>query len=364
VDQEVLELELKADQILEDTLVEIANLFPPTDLDHALIKQGQVLFEMRQVEGKGRFQITMGRDVNGKAHPGSHSEEEELTARLDPDLQFVSSWVDALENANHSSPEPNRLVDLVTQRWAIGEGLADSSKMLIIPPDSVARQQYIQFAPGSNFMVMLKGKLAKLPIEVLHPWEYYSRKLPSVLEQQRPDWPYRQEVYELIKNMLMRVSQLFPMTEQDYGLVDLAKAEIRSRFADHFWQLASVFVTSFGNIGFGIQHDTKTGRANTDSEQMAIKKARRHYPGEILKTIVTVHHQTMHHTHEETGSTKIVMSCMLCRKSLLKYSPNVKAIIPFNGSGIGKVPMRVLYPLPDFTLPSRWVQYAPGVIVH
>src|SRR5581483_9188425 len=101
----------------------------------------------------------------------------------------------------------------------------------------------------------------------------------------------------------------------DHALIELAKAGIRMRFADHFWQLASAFITENGKfrVGYqhegrdgadeeedapvGIQHDTKTGRANADAEVGAIKKARRLYPGDPMKTVVTVHHATHNHTH-------------------------------------------------------------------
>jgi hypothetical protein len=354
--------EHQAQEILDHTLVEIASFFPMTQADHDILGYGQGVYGVRLAEGKGRQQITVIKGASTKLYVGSHSEQEEDEARQDPDLQFFNSWYDGLQHACTKGSKPDRILEVATQRWPeVGTSL------ILLSPDSVARQQYVQFSPGALFIVSLNGKLVKLPIEALYPWEYYSRVLPAVLAEQPLEWEFRREVSECIRRMMLKVSDLFPLTIEDKALIDLAKAQIRMRFADHFWQLASAFITENGKfrVGFqkeelddnegeavGIQHDTKTGRANADAEVGAIKKARRLFPGDPMRTVVTVHHATIHHVHSDGDPVRIVTSCALCRKSLLRYSPNVKNIVPLNGEGIGKVPMRVLYPLPDFILPA------------
>ncbi len=352
---------LRAQAILDSMIEGVSGLFPVTDHDREMIEFGSAVYRVRVGEGKGRNQVTVVRGTSStQPYIGSHSEQEELDAKKDPDLQFTSSWSDALQNASSRMKKPDRIVQAATQRWASGR-----KKLGLLYPDSVARQQYIQFSPGSLFLVNFQRKLVKLPIEVFYPWEYYSRPLPSSLSDQRPDWSYRKEVADAIRDMILQVSELFPLTGEDHDLIGMAKSEIGLKFAYGFWQLAAAFITESGNIRtglkynsdeeddgcIGIQHDTKSGRANMDAEQAAIKKARRMYPGEQLKTIVTVHHATNNHVHEG-GNIKLVSSCALCRKSLLQYSPNINAIIPLNGQGLGKVPMRVLYPLPDFSVPA------------
>lgn len=349
VDQNTLVAGRSMVELIQSTLAEIADFFPLTDKDHTLVELAQNAYRTKRIRENGsRYQITMARCVEGRTYSGTQSEEEEEEAMRDPDLQFVCSWTDALEHANNSTPGPNRLVEVVTLRWKDND-----DNLSIIPPNSVARQQYIQFCPGSLFIVELGGRMAKLPIEALYPWEYYARKLPHSLEHQLPEWPFRNEVSACIKNMILKVSQLYPLTDEDRALIDRATSEIRLRFHDKFWQLAAAVVTEMGNVRVGIQHDTKSGRANTDAEQAVLKKTRRHHPGEPLKTIVTAHHSTQNHSHTGSDGSPInlVTSCALCRKSILKYSPDVNAIIPLNGEGIGKVPMRAMYPLPDFPVP-------------
>ncbi len=354
--------ELQAEALLDQTLAEIASFFPMTQADYDMLSYGQQVYGVRMTEGKGRQQITVIKGASGNHYIGSHSEQEEMEARRDRDLQFFDSWYDGLQHLSTKGKQPERVAQVVTQRWP--KRAKRSKKLRVLSPNSVARQQYIQFSPGALFIVELNGKLVKLPIEALYPWEYYSRTLPPVLAEQTLEWDFRKEVAECIRRMILGVSALFPITAEDQALIDLANAQIRIKFVDHFWQLASAFVTESGKyrVGFprddmeeqpvGIQHDTKTGRANADAEVGAIRKARRLYPGDPMKTVVTVHHATKNHTHEDGELIRIVTSCALCRKSLLHYSPNVKNIIPLNGEGIGKVPMRVLYPLPDFPVPG------------
>lgn len=351
----VLSPEQQADQLLKKMLTEVASLFPITHFDDEVHAYSEHTCLTRKIERQSRSQITVVRSINGGVRIGSHTEEEEAEAKQDPDLQFVSSWSDALLSASGRAGGPDRIVSAMTHRWT-----ESTEKTLILFPDSVARQQYIQFCPGLLFLVMLDGKLVNLPVEALYPWEYYSRTLPQSLADQQPPWPNKGEVSELIKDMILKVAALFPLEEEDRNLIKMAKAEIGLRYAYGFWQLASAFVTEKGNIRaalgnddddspVGIQHDTKTGRANMDAEQSAIKKARRLYPGEHIKTIVTVHHSSKNFVHE---GIELVSSCALCRKSLLKFSPQAKMIIPMNGQGIGKVPVSVLYPLPDSPLPQ------------
>jgi|GEM_PF-2850241 len=340
----------KAQKVLEQTLLEIAEFFPLTDNDRSLIEFGYNTYRTRRLKGEGRQQITVGRCVDGKIYYGTHTEAEEEEAKSDPDAQFTSSWVDALQQAGCNEVHPNRIVDVVTQRWT-----DDECKLAIVPPDSIARQQYIQFSPGVNFIVMFKGNLVKLPIEALYPWDYCIRPLPPALEQLRPTWPFRDEVMACIKRMVIQVSNLFPLTAEDQLLIDQAMLEIRKRYAYGYWQLAAAFETDVpGHSKTGVQHDTKSGKANTDAEQAAIKKARHFFPGERMKTIVTAHHSSKNfvHSDEKNGCIMLVTSCALCRKSLLRYSPDILNIIPLNGEGTGKVPLRILYPLPDFVLPE------------
>jgi len=349
--------EVQAEAVLDQTLLEIASFFPMTSADFDMLAYGQDVYRVRMAEGKGRQQITVIKGSSGKLYTGFHSEQEEKEALADRDLQFFSSWFDGLQHACTHAKKPDRVVQAVTQRWP-----KRGKKLVLLSPDSIARQQYVQFSPGALFVVNLKGKTVKLPVEALYPWEYYSRTLPPVLAEQSLTGEFRLEVAECIRQMMVKVSKLFPLTAEDEALIDLAKAQIRMKFADHFWQLATAFVTESGKfrVGFqheeeedlpvGIQHDTKTGRANADAEVGAIKKARRLYPNDPMKTVVTVHHVTTHHTHGDGDPVRIVTSCALCRKSLLHYSPNVKNIVPLNGEGTGKVPMRILYPLPDFVV--------------
>lgn len=117
--------------------------------------------------------------------------------------------------------------------------------------------------------------------------------------------------------------KLYPMTQEDYILIEEARNIIKKHYKHSRHQIGAAIRTKSGKIITAINIEAYLRKMDICAEAIAIGKALLEDEDEF-EAIVAVRHP---HPHEELKEIKIVSPCGMCRELIYDYGPDIKVII-------------------------------------
>ncbi|HJV17802.1 MAG TPA: cytidine deaminase [Bacillales bacterium] len=119
----------------------------------------------------------------------------------------------------------------------------------------------------------------------------------------------------------------YPLTANDYKLIDEAKSKITQLYKDDKHHVGAALLTHSGNIVSAVHIEAYVGRVTVCAEAIAIGSAIS--SGESgFNTIVAVRHP---YSDEENRELKVVSPCGMCRELIFDYSTECFVILEMNG---------------------------------
>lgn len=133
---------------------------------------------------------------------------------------------------------------------------------------------------------------------------------------------------------------VFPLTQDDYQLIEEAKSKIKDLYQDDKHHVGSALRTNSGNIVSAVHIEAYVGRITVCAEAIAIGSAISN--GEKgFHTIVAVRHP---YSDERNRELTVVSPCGMCRELISDYSPKCFVILEVNGELV-KAEIEELIPL-------------------
>ncbi|WP_285768471.1 cytidine deaminase [Peribacillus sp. SI8-4] len=132
----------------------------------------------------------------------------------------------------------------------------------------------------------------------------------------------------------------YPLTENDYALIDEAKRKITNLYEDDRHHVGAALKTKSGKIVSAVHMEAYIGRVSVCAEAIAIGKAISN--GErYFDTIVAVRHP---YSDEKNRELKVVSPCGMCRELISDYSPDCFIVLEIGGE-LEKTKIAELIPL-------------------
>jgi cytidine deaminase len=132
----------------------------------------------------------------------------------------------------------------------------------------------------------------------------------------------------------------YPLTENDFKLIDEAKSKITSLYEDDRHHVGAALKTKSGNIVSAVHIEANVGRVTVCAEAIAIGNAISN--GErYFDTIVAVRHP---YSDEENRELRVVSPCGMCRELISDYSPDCFIVLDIDGE-LQKTTIGELIPL-------------------
>lgn len=119
----------------------------------------------------------------------------------------------------------------------------------------------------------------------------------------------------------------YPLTENDFILIDEAKSKITHLYEDDRHHVGAALQTKSGNIISAVHIEAYIGRVTVCAEAIAIGNAISN--GErYFDTIVAVRHP---YSDEENRELRVVSPCGMCRELISDYSPDCFVVLNIDG---------------------------------
>jgi cytidine deaminase len=119
----------------------------------------------------------------------------------------------------------------------------------------------------------------------------------------------------------------YPLTANDYKLIDEAKSKITQLYKDDKHHVGAALLTNSGNIVSAVHIEAYVGRVTVCAEAIAIGSTISSGKSGF-NTIVAVRHP---YSDEENRELKVVSPCGMCRELIFDYSPECFVILEING---------------------------------
>ena len=133
--------------------------------------------------------------------------------------------------------------------------------------------------------------------------------------------------------------KLYPITQEDYELVEEARNIIKKHYKHSRHQVGSAIRTKSGKIITAVNIEAYLRKMDICAEAIAIGKFILDDEDKI-ETIVAVRYP---HPYEENQEIKVVSPCGMCRELIHDYGSHIKVIIS-NNDTLEKYSIRELLP--------------------
>lgn len=137
-----------------------------------------------------------------------------------------------------------------------------------------------------------------------------------------------------------RKMKTYPLTSNDFQLIEEAKKKITSLYEDDKHHVAAALHTKSNKIVSAVHLEAYNGRVSVCAEAIAIGSAISSGDSEF-DTIVAVRHP---YSDEENRELHVVSPCGICRELVSDYSPDCFVIMDIDGE-LQKTSIKELLPL-------------------
>ena len=141
--------------------------------------------------------------------------------------------------------------------------------------------------------------------------------------------------------MTGRIAETASLDAADLELVEAAHAELRRLYRPLWHTVAAAIRGADGRIWTGIHLGATVGRLSVCAEAVALGRALIEGDG-MAATAVAVRHPK---PEEADRDLAVVSPCGACREMFADHTPDIDVIVP-TSSGLAKLPVRMLLPLP------------------
>ncbi len=127
----------------------------------------------------------------------------------------------------------------------------------------------------------------------------------------------------------------------DEDLVEAARAVLLKHYRPHWHTVGAALRSRDGRIWTGVHLGATVGRLSVCAEAVALGRAILEGDGTVACAVAVRHPKA----DEAVQELAVVPPCGACREMLTDFDPAADVIVP-NGSGVARMAVRLLLPLP------------------